>query len=253
MLIVKKKRKYQVKFDIYEGPFDLLIDLISKKKIDIYDVPLKKITSEYISYLEKMKEFDLEIASEFLLLAATLMEMKASSLFPSQSFLSPIETEIDFPENREELIKRLIEYKTFKNISLELKARLDAESKYFTRIGILEEKFVNLLPDFYNRFTLNDLCECAAVFLLSYKDIDLTESIHVIPKPISVEERKKIIIKKIIKSKKTTFSELIGMKKKPIEIITLFLALLDLHKEGKILIKQEEMFGDLDIIYNGGK
>ena len=127
---------YQVKLDIFEGPFDLLLNLISKHELDVYDIPLARIISDYLNYIKETEELDLEIASEFLVIAAILLDIKTSSLIPGEE--EP-EDELTEVEAREILISRLIEYKKFKNISSKLRSHNEVERRYFRREADLEE------------------------------------------------------------------------------------------------------------------
>ena len=118
--------EYEIILDKFEGPLDLLYHLIEKDKVDIYDIPIYKITSQYISYINDMKELDLEITSEFLIMASTLIEIKSKMLLPKKD-KEDITHDEDQLDPREELVKRLIEYKRYKEASIELKSR---ESTY---------------------------------------------------------------------------------------------------------------------------
>ena len=111
---------YQLKLEMFEGPFDLLLNLISRQKIDIYEIPIAQITREYLDYVDSFQEFDLEIGTEFLLMAATLLDIKAANLLPKKEEPAD-EDDVSPQEGREVLIARLIKYKKFKNVSGELK------------------------------------------------------------------------------------------------------------------------------------
>lgn len=122
---------YRVKLEAFEGPMDLLMHLIEKNKIDIYDIPIAALTEQYMAYLEQMKEFDLEIASEFLVMAATLLQIKSRVLLPKPP--AAIDSGEEEEDPRQELVARLLEYRRFKEICASLEALAEAQSQVFTR------------------------------------------------------------------------------------------------------------------------
>ncbi len=135
---------YLVKLEVFEGPFDLLLHLIGRKEIDIYEVSIADITDEYLAYIETMRELDLEVATEFLLIAATLLKLKSDSLLPAPEKEAE---ELAPQELREELLWRLVEYQKFRDAAAELANRLDREERYYYRQVDLEEPFRGLMPD----------------------------------------------------------------------------------------------------------
>lgn len=237
--------KYQVKIDVYEGPFDLLLDLIAKHKLSIHDVSLSQIAHDYLDYIKKMKELDLEVASGFLLIAATLLAMKSARLFPDEK-QEPAEGEIAYPETREELIARLLQYKKFKNISLELSARLEAESKFFGRDAQIEEQFSKLMPDFLAGVSLADLRQIYQRQIARF-EVSLVDSIHILPAPLSVEEKMEWVLKRLRQAGVQTFRGLTGSCRSRTELITVFLALLELYKQNLVTLRQSESFGEIEI------
>ncbi len=238
--------RYQVKLKVYEGPFDLLLDLIARKKVNIHEISVSEIAHDYIGYLNKMKDLDLEIASEFLVVAATLLEIKAVSLFASDEKEKLSSEDLSLPMTKEELVERLVEYKKFKRAGLELRARLESQSKFYPRKVELEERYLRLLPDLKEFVQLEDLRNFGRI-LLRKDDHQLIESVHIIPQPLSVEEKIKIIFNKVKRKKKLTFKELTRHYRKRIEVITAFLALLELFGKGKIELEQNGAFEDIKI------
>jgi len=237
---------YQVKLEAFEGPFDLLINLISRQKIDIYEIPLAKITNEYLDYIDSMQEIDLEVSTEFLLVAATLLDIKAANLLPKKEDPRD-EEELSPHEAREVLIARLIEYKKFKNVSGELASRYAAESKYYVRDVGLEEKFNNLIPDFLAGISLEKL---RRLFLAinEKKEINLMQADHITPKPLSVDEYVKKVKEKLAGVKMRSFRELTYDCDDKVELITMFLAVLELYKRGVVELGQAETFGEIMIV-----
>ncbi|MBE0446622.1 MAG: segregation/condensation protein A [Actinobacteria bacterium] len=237
---------YQVKLDAFEGPFDLLINLISRQKIDVYEIPIAKITDEYLGYVNSRREFDLEVSTEFLLVAATLLDIKAARLLPREEDLYD-EDELDPYEAREILIARQIEYKKFKNVSSELATRYEAESKHRVRDVGLEEKFANLIPDFLAGVSLDALRK---LFLTinEKKVIDLVQADHITPKPLSIVEYVTKVKERLSGVKARSFRELTYDCDDKIELITIFLAVLELYKRGVVELGQAETFGEIMII-----
>lgn len=236
---------YQVKLEVFEGPFDLLLNLITRQKIDIYEIPIAKITKEYLGYIESMKELDLEISTGFLLMAATLLDIKASGLLPKKEEVNG-EEEYSPQEAREILVARLIEYKKFKNVSAELAARYEAESKYYTRDVGLEEQFNGLVPDFLSGISIERMCK---LFLSvnEGKKIDIMHADHITPKPLSVDEYVRKIETKLKGHDVKIFSDLTHECESKVELITMFLAVLELYKRGVIELGQVEAFGEIEI------
>lgn len=237
---------YQVKIDVFEGPFDLLLTLISRQKVSIYDVPIATIAREYLTYLNGMRELDLEIASEFLLVAATLLDIKAQSLLPRET-----EEELEgggsyYREAKEVLIARLLEYKKFKNVALELAGRFEAESKYYPRDVELEEPFMKLLPDYLEGIGADYLAKLAGNLIARTKEFINIIQIPLI-KQINIEEKMDEVVKKLIKSGHQTFKKLTSSCQTKAEIIAVFLSVLELYKRGLLSLHQAVTFGEIEI------
>lgn len=235
---------YQIKLEVFEGPFDLLLSLINKQKLDIYDVPIARIIEEYLAYVRQMEDFNLEIASEFLLIAATLIEIKAAALLPSVKTYDEAET-ISPREARDILIARLIEYKKFKNSAMALAAMAEGKSRSYPREAELEERFVKLRPDFLVNATVEDLSKLL-IGLLAKKQI-LVDSPHITPIEVSLEEKIGVVLAKLKSARKETFRALTSDCSNKIEVIVTFLALLELYKAGLISFNQAETFGEIEV------
>ncbi len=235
---------YQVKLEIFEGPFDLLLNLISRKEIDICDIPIAKITREYLAYLQHVRDVDLEVASEFLLVAATLLEIKASNLLPEEE---DWEEEISPKQARDILIARLLEYKKFKSVSLELAARAQVERRFYGREH-LEERFTRILPDYLRGVTLADLTE-AMRGILTRKTIEIAEEQEppVVSIILNLEEKIDFVLGELDRRGSQTFASLTSELEDKIEIVTVFIALLELYKRGLISLGQAVTFGDIEI------
>lgn len=251
----KKKQEniYTIKIQNFEGPLDLLIHLIEKNKMDIYDIQINEITDQYMSYLAKMKELDLEIASEFLVMASTLLLIKSRMLLPEVN--NKIEEEQD--DLKKELINRLLEYKKYKEFAKELKEREIYYSKIFYRSHeiiktIMDKKTIKinysseLIPSIYRR-----ICE------RNIKKINPNStSIEriLVREKVTIRTKIREILKKLIKKVKFKFSELfVDNKTTKFEKITAFLAILELAKVRRISIFQKKLFDEIIIKkLNGG-
>ncbi|HDP69567.1 MAG TPA: segregation/condensation protein A [Actinobacteria bacterium] len=240
---------YQVKIEVFEGPFDLLLNLIMKHKLDIYDIPIAKITEEYLSYIEQMQVLDLEVASGFLLVASTLVEIKSATLIPGEE-ADFKESEISSDEAKQNLIARLVEYKKFKNASLGLAAKLESESRFYKREAGLEDRFLKLLPDFLEGVLLEDLVEFINN-LLAKTDSVIIDTSHVIPAPISLKDVLLRMVDKFSRKRKQTFRELTVDCQNKGEIVAFFLIVLELYKGGFLKLSQAETFGEIKTEFCG--
>ncbi len=230
-----REGNYKVELDVFEGPLDLLLYLIKKNEIDIYDIPIAEITRQYLSCLEIMRILDLEMAGEFLVMAATLMRIKAKMLLPS----SPIEEEEEFEDPREELVRKLLEYQHYKEISKELSELEDSQRGLFFRsVTPLdgEDKDESII-----RPTLFDLL---ASFKRAMENAPRSGYHEVEPEDVSIEERMEFITNLLKEKEKVSFFEIISGERKLVIIVT-FMAILELVKMQKIFARQSVPYGDL--------
>ncbi|RJQ32572.1 MAG: segregation/condensation protein A [Actinobacteria bacterium] len=234
---------FQIKLEMFEGPFDLLLNLISKQEIDIYQVSISKITQEYLDYINKIKELNLDLASEFLLIAAILLDLKASRLIPKDK--QEVIVELSAEEVRNNLINRLIEYKKFKDLADELETKIDENRCFYPRCAELEERFVKFIPDFTGKIK-PDKMAASFVEILRLKAINLIDASHITPIPISVDDQIKYVVKRLSGKKKQSFYELTKDFKTKHEVIATFLALLELYKRKIIMVSQAEVFAEIE-------
>ena len=244
-LLTLETKKYSIKIDNFEGPIDLLCHLIDKNKMDIYDINLSEITDQYIEYLKEQEKLNLEIASEFLVMASTLLYLKSKKLLPKQE-----EEEEELTE--EELIRRIIEYKKFKEISKVLKENyIEFSNRYYKlqeEIKLpkqkLEKNYENtLIPEVYeklverNKVKLNQNAK-------NIEKIAITET-------YTVADKVKTMFRELLHSRKFVFNKLFSKQKcsNP-EIVTAFSGLLELSRRSKVLTSQEELFGDITVERN---
>lgn len=241
---------YRVRIDAYQGPFDLLLTLVSRQKIDIGAISLADITDQYLAEVERMKDLDLDIASDFLVVAATLLQIKASSLLPKDS-IDQIELDDEFadltPEQtRDILVERLVVYKQFKNAAAALGMRMENEAKMHPRQASLEEQFLGLMPDYLKGTTLHGLAVICAD-IAARRDTFLLEAEHIAAVPISMEKHVEGIYRSMRRRESCTFSQLVGAAPTPELVVVTFLAILELYKRGVIRICQDAAFAEIQL------
>ena len=236
---------YKVILESFEGPLDLLLNLISKTKIDIYDIPIHIITKQYMIYIYHMEELNLEIASEFLVMASTLLEIKSRMLLPKEKLtFDGEEFELD---PREELVMRILEYKRFKDAADKLKAFEQEKSKTYYKLqedlSIYENESIDL-----NEFDLELLVKSLNQMLIKRGIKEEKVTIEEIKREeYTISQCIDNIFKKLKKGNKVSFNDLIDKDAKKNEIIAYFLSLLELIKTKDIIVKQEGTFSDLII------
>lgn len=236
---------YTIDLDVFAGPFDLLLDLILKQEVDIYEVPIAKITDDYLKRITKMKELDLDLTSEFLVIAATLLELKSFALLPVDEAeqIAQIRGEM---ETRETLIDHLIEYMTFQAVATELTGRAEEQSYHFPRVAALEEEFAELAPEFLQGVRLTDLSSLAQE-LLQIKPKFEVDTSHIDVYHLSVGEKAVDLVKALKRKETRSFRELCQKAETRIEKIVIFLAILELFKRGVIGVSQSKTFGDIKV------
>ena len=240
---------YTIKTDVFEGPFDLLLHLVSRQKLDVSAISIAQVSDQYLEHIDRMAELDLDVASEFLLLAATLLEIKASSLLPKVEVYVGDELDDLSPEEaRDILVARLLAYKQFKNIAAELSARMESEGHMHPRQAGLEHEFLGLMPDYLEGITLRGLAVICAD-LAHKREVFLLEAEHVASMPISLELHAESVRRHIARTKRATFSEIVGADATPEVVVVTFLAILELYKRGLVDVVQEDSFGDIVVTH----
>ncbi len=241
-ILTYESTKYPIKIENFEGPLDLLCHLIDKNKMDICDVKISEITDQYIEYINKMEEMNLEIASEFLIMASALIYLKSKSLLPK-------ETEDEEELSEEELLRRIIEYKKYKEISTKLKELfIENSKKIFKQPDVIElpkqklevhyaredisKAYKNIINRSKNRLNQNA------------KNIDKIAIVD----HYTVAEKVKEMFKALILNKKFVFNKLFPAKKcNREEIVTAFTGLLELSRRSKVITEQKVIFGDITV------
>ena len=228
------EKAYQVNLDLFEGPLDLLLFLVKKDDLDIHNIPIAHITKEYLAYLDLLKEFNLEIAGEFLVMAATLMAYKSRALLPSQEILN----EDEGPDPASELAQKLLEYQKFKEASKFLMGRADEMSNVFFR-GAPHFEEADKSPN----LSLFELMEHIKVILEEAED----DSREVAGEEFPIEEKIEKILFLLTNVNVIAWEELFADERKRRGIIACFLAMLELTKLQKIFIRQDANFGKIRI------
>ena len=239
-----------VKLEVFEGPLDLLLHLIDKNKIDIYDIPIVEITEQYMEYIRQLETQDMNIMSEFLLMAATLLDIKCKMLLPQE-----LNEDGEAEDPREELVQKLLEYKMYKYMSFELKDReLDASRNYYKEPTIPKEVAAYQPPIDYDKLfadvNLNRLHEIFRATLKRQEDkIDpIRSQFGKIEKDeINVDEKMVFIQDYIRNHKKFSFRKLLEKSHNKMEIVITFLTILEMMKMGQITIEQDNLFDDIII------
>lgn len=238
--------KFEIKLPLFEGPFDLLLFFIERDELDIYDIPIATIAGDFLDYLHQMKKMNVELASEFILVAATLMRIKAKMLIP-RPVLDELGNEID---PREELVKHLLEYKRYKSV-IEQLSHLEATRLHKENRGNLATEikkisaFVNVDAEMQDL----DLYKLMKVFhkIVTHYELQNNKPIHqVIPYPYTIEKQKEVLITKIYQSKnqRISFEELLTQEPEKILVIFNFLAVLELLQLKKIMLHLGEGFNN---------
>lgn len=230
---------YQIKLEVFEGPMDLLMHLIEKDKLDIYDIPIARITEQYLEYLRRMETFNIEIASEFLVMAATLLQIKSRMLLPKPPAMA--ETSDEEVDPRQELVNRLVEYRRFKEVSQALGELMEQREHFFTRLP----QVFDLPQPLPEGLQLEALIRAFAIVWESSIDDGFA---LVNREEFSVQDKMQDIIHLLYKANgPLEFNQVMIRKGTRSEVIAAFLALLELIKLQRIVITQTESFAPIYI------
>lgn len=239
-----------VKLEVFEGPLDLLLHLIDKNKIDIYDIPIVEITAQYLDYIRQMEKEDMNVMSEFLVMAATLIDIKCRMLLPKE-----VNEEGEEEDPRAELVQKLLEYKMYKFMSFELRDRqVDAERNLYRAQKLPEEVAAYRQPIDYEELigdmTLNKLHELFKFIVRKQEDkIDPIRSRYgnIEKEEVDMEAKALYVEAYAREHKSFSFRRLLEKQSSKMELIVTFLIILELMKIGKISISQENIFDDIII------
>ena len=233
---------YQIQLDNFEGPIDLLLYFIRRDELDIYDIPISKITKEFVGTVEKWKKMHLHVAGDFIVMASTLMRIKAKLLLPRPE----IDDDGDIIDPRTELVQQLVEYKRYKNAAEILNNLSNDQSMKFKRqlepLMFADESDVeeNLILD----VTLFDL---ARFFKSAMDSMPVVSQFELSREPVKLEQQKKFIFKHFDGEGRLKFSAILDKLETRMEVVVTFLAILDLVRDGSCKLIQEKVFGDLEL------
>jgi len=240
---------YDVSTAVFEGPFDLLLHLILREQVDIHEVSLSTIVDAYLTEIEKMQGLDLDIATEFLLIASTLVELKSRRLLPGKENID-LDEEFALWEERDLLLARLLECKTFKDVSLVFQQLAELADRAFPRTTGPDERFSELLPDLMEGVTPQKLHK-AILKALAPKPEPHIDLFHVAPVRLSVSEAVSELMDSLPDMKAITFRNLTRGHEARLEVVVRFLAILEIYKQGFIELSQDDRFGEIEIRWIG--
>ena len=233
---------YKVQLNNFEGPIDLLLYFIRRDELDIYDIPISEITREFVRTVEEWKKMHLHVAGDFIVMASTLMRIKAKLLLPRPEF----DDEGEIIDPRTELIQQLVEYKRFKNAA-ELLGNLSSERELnFPRK--LESSLGDGLQDFEENIIINaSLYDLAKVFKNAIDNMPVVSQFELSREPVKLEEQKEFILKHFDGDGRLKFSTILSKLDTRMKIVVTFLAILDMVREGLCSLQQNEIFGELEL------
>lgn len=231
---------YKVKLDVFEGPLDLLLYLIKKDEVNIYDIPIAKVLDQYLEYIRLMKLLDLNVAGEFIVMAATLIQIKSKMLLPAEEH--PPEEVVEEEDPREELVKKLLEYKKYKEAALLLRNKEEYRREHFVRAQ------KEIVQD--GQYFEANLFDLISAFTKALKDVPKELFLEVIKDEFTVEEKVHDILHFLVETPRLNIFDLFSRAKNKIEIVATFLAILELIRLKEIIIVQQELFGEIKIIRN---
>ena len=234
---------YKIKLEIFEGPLDLLLYLVKKDHLNIYDIPIAQVTDQYLAYLELMKLLDLNIAGEFLVMAATLLQIKSKMLLPADE--DEVQEELEDP--RQELVKRLLEYEKFKEIAENLRQKELGQQDVFKRPKIEDKNTAPVEEKAYFEASIFDLI---SAFSKALENVPKEVFYQVFKDEFTIEEKVHQILHLLLEKTSVTISNLFSQAKNKIEIIVTFLAVLELIRMKEIVALQRGLFEEIEISRN---
>jgi segregation and condensation protein A len=234
---------YEVRTEAFEGPFDLLLRLIGAEQVDVYEISLSRIVDGYLAELERMHDLDLDVATEFLLIAATLIELKSRRLLPGPDDLD-LDEDLALFEERDLLLARLVECKMFSGAARTMAALEAAASKSLARTAGPDERFDGLRPDLLAGVSA-EMLHMAALRALAPKPVPRVDADHILVDELTVAEIVDHLAAVLAGRGRISFRSLTEELGERIEVIVHFLAVLELYKQGLVEIYQQATFGEL--------
>jgi segregation and condensation protein A len=230
---------YKVKLEVFEGPLDLLLYLIKRDEIDIYDISLERITRQYLEYLQAFKELKIDLAGEFVVMAANLIYLKSRSLLPLDQ--RPPEEDAEEDDPRWDLIRQLIEYKKFKEAAEQLHARAVQQEKIFTRDG-------GVIVEAPLRLAEVGIFQLIHAFQNVIKRVEARENLgEIFGERFTVSEKIDVILQRVANGASLRFSDLFSDTAVRVEVVVTFLALLELIRLKQVRVIQRDLFGEIEI------
>lgn len=238
---------YDVTTPVFEGPFDLLLHLILREQVELYDISLSTIVDAYLAELARMEQLDLEMATEFLLIAATLVELKTKRLLPGDDDVD-VDEDLSLWEERDLLLARLLECKTFKDAAGMIASLHAAASRSVARTAGPDDRFWDLTPDLLDGVTADHLLAAyqRAMVPKPQMTIDL---FHVAPIRISVFDTVADLCSELPRRGRVSFRDLTASLVDRLDVVVHFLAILELFKQGLVDLEQPEIFGDIQVVW----
>ncbi len=234
---------YEVKLDIFEGPLDLLLYLIKKNEINIYDIPIAYITEQYLQYIDMMRALDINVAGDYLVMAATLMQIKSRMLLPT-----PQEEEGEQEDPRKELVDRLVEYQLFKELAKYFREREEERQDWFSR-RVFPEVDEVFEPD--EIVLANNVFELLTAFSrVLHNTSDMNVVHEIVMEHYTVEEKIHELLHLLLDHRHIRVNALFARARSRLEIVAIFLAVLELVRLGEVLIRQSSPFGDIELYRN---
>ena len=241
---------YEVATPVYDGPFDLLLHLILKEEVDIHEVSLTRIVEAYLEEIQRMQMLDLDVATEFLLIASTLVELKTRRLLPGREDMD-LDEELALWSERDLLLARLLDCKTFKDVASVFSQLTERASLSFPRRSGPDERFADLLPDMLDGVTPIRL-QRAYLRVTQPKPPTSIDLYHVAPIRASVADALMEMLETLPKLGKVTFRQITEAIYDRIEVVVRFLAILELYKQGRVTLEQSDRFGDIEVQWTAG-
>ena len=236
---------YKLKLEMFEGPLDLLLFLIKKEEVNIYDIPIAKITEQYLEYIEMLKLLDLEVVGDFLVMAATLMQIKSRMLLP----LDPNDQKEEDLDPRDELVRRLLEYKKFKEAAQQLQQRETQRQDLFARVPD-QERVDELREESKEVYFEVSLFDLISAFTKVLKSVPKEVFYEVIKEEYTVEQKIHDILHLLLERPQVKMVELFSKAKSKLEVIVIFMAILELIRLREIIAVQTRIFGDIEVMRN---
>ena len=241
---------FEVATPVYDGPFDLLLHLILKEEVDIHEVSLTRIVQAYLEEIQRMQMLDLDVATEFLLIASTLVELKTRRLLPGKQDMD-LDEELALWSERDLLLARLLDCKTFKDVASVFTQLAEQASLSYPRRSGPDERFADLMPDMLEGVTPVRL-QRAFLRATQPKPPTAIDWYHVAPIRASVAEALMEMLETLPKLGKVTFKQITEAIHDRIEVVVRFLAILELFKQGRISLEQKDRFGDIEVMWTAG-